>query len=274
MSDRPDNAGAGHRGATGDDEMLVIDGIPQDRVPGRFPWPSAHLSRARPTLRRGQKAGLFAVLGAAPIALLLLAGGTAVVVGQSDTVDVPAAVAPPAGGIEPAPPPAAPRANPAPQVADGPCLQEQLALTVDGWDSAMGTSSARLVVTNTGTATCHLDGYPSVRLQRGAEDLWLATTQAAPGSGSAPAPKPGRVRLPAGGAATASLTWKGYRQQADQTSPQTVVVRARGGVATDGEPYARSTLQVQLTGSAPRIDLVEGAPLTVGPWETWRVSGG
>lgn len=232
--------------------LLLGQGVQDRRAPGPPTAPVA------PRPRRAAR-----LAGGAAIVVAVFALGAQLASPQpTPPAAGPAAapIAPGPGEVEAAPPPAAPVENPpasVPITPDGPCVQDQLSLRVDGWDSAMGTSAARLVVTNRGSTRCHLDGYPSVRLLRGAEDLWLMTDRA-------PTPRPTRVRIAPGASAIAPLVWKGYRQQADEASPQTLVVRARGGVATDGEPYARSTLQVRLTG--PRIDLVEGAPLTVGAW--------
>ena len=73
---------------------------------------------------------------------------------------------------------------------------------------------------------------------------------------------PGRVGLPPeGGEAVAALSWKGYRAMADTTSPQLV------SVSLSGATTAITPLRLALDGSAPRIDVIEGAAMDVAPWQ-------
>jgi hypothetical protein len=58
----------------------------------------------------------------------------------------------------------APATTAAPPAGPGHCPAGQLALTVGARTSAMGQSSALLVLTNTGTTACILRGYPGVSL--------------------------------------------------------------------------------------------------------------
>ncbi|WP_406832684.1 DUF4232 domain-containing protein [Pedococcus sp. KACC 23699] len=154
---------------------------------------------------------------------------------------------------DPAPPP-----TPAPVRADRPCAASDLALTAEGWDSAMGSTAMSVVATNTSSTPCWVRGYPQVRLAQGGTDLNLSLTRSPThrwGNGDVVPDR--RIGLAAhGGRASFDLWWKGYRQAADQQTPQSMTVSTPG------------TGPMVLGLSAPYLlDVVADAEVTVMRWK-------
>ena len=180
----------------------------------------------------------------------------------------PALAAPPAGPpvAEPAPEPVPTAQSPSPAPSRGPrtvpagraCDPGDLTLSARGWDSAMGTSAVTLVVTNGSTSACWVDGFPTMTLAQAGRDLGVEVRRTTTTAYGAVARR-GRVGLPPrGGEAVAALSWKGYRAMADARSPQLLSVSL---------PGATAPLLLSLDGAAPRIDVVEGAAMDLGPWQ-------
>lgn len=138
------------------------------------------------------------------------------------------------------------------------CTAGDLTLSARGWDSAMGTSAVTLVVSNASPSACWVEGSPALRVVQAGRDLGVDVR---PATRTAYGELVERRRvglLPGGGEAVAALTWKGYRAMADTTSPQLVSVSL---------PGARTPLRLSLDGTAPRIDVIEGAAMDLGPWQ-------
>lgn len=169
-------------------------------------------------------------------------------------------------GVEPTPEPV-PKTPPPPAVRTPEprsvaparaCTTGDLTLSARGWDSAMGTSAVTLVVTNGSTSACWVEGFPTVAVAQAGRDLGVDVRRSTTTAYGTEA-RTGRIGLlPSGGEAVAALSWKGYRAMADSTSPQVVSVSLSG---------APSPLRLSLDGTAPRIDVVEGAAMDLGPWQ-------
>jgi hypothetical protein len=178
--------------------------------------------------------------------------------------DVPAATAAPVH-VEPIPTPLPPGPSPSPTTrhtrppvkADRPCGPTDLELRATGWDSAMGDSSVTILATNRSVSACWVEGYPQLRLFQGADDLSLDVGHPRRGpSGQDLAVA--RIGVRPGERATFGWWWKGYRQQADQHTPQTVVLNL--GVGKE--------VRLELPGDPYLVDVVEGAKVDVTPWGT------
>lgn len=143
------------------------------------------------------------------------------------------------------------------------CDGADLAMTAEGWESAAGDSYAVLVATNTSDTPCVLSDAPLLAVSQGGTDLHLAQ-QPLERSRFTSTPPASGVGLPKGASAQAYLFWHGYRNAADQTTPQVLTARVQQGdeavpVAFDGD--AESELR-----AAP-FDLVDGGAIEVGRWE-------
>jgi hypothetical protein len=149
-----------------------------------------------------------------------------------------------------------------PVTASRPCAATDLTLSATGWDSAMGTSAVTLVATNRAASACWLEGWPDLRLLQGGDDLRLDVGHPARGASGQPL-SPRRVAVPPGGEASLGWWWKGYRQMADQRTPQTVVLSLQDG----GE------VRLGLVDPGHLVDVIEGAPVDVTPWQGTPAAG-
>jgi Protein of unknown function (DUF4232) len=137
-----------------------------------------------------------------------------------------------------------------------PCSPADLTLAVGEFDFAMGARLASIRASNRSGSACYLDGFATVRLLQGGKplDLTIATTSSEqPGmeiDGHAT-----RVGIAPGHAARLLMYWRGYSQAADTTTPQTLEVLLRPGVAA-----------VPLEVPRPLFDLIDGGELRVGNW--------
>ena len=151
-----------------------------------------------------------------------------------------------------------PTSTPTPTVvASRACVADDLSLAAQGWDSAMGSTAVSVVATNTSTTPCWVRGHPILRLTQGGADLDLAVTSSPTqrwGNGAVVPDR--RIGLAArGGQASFDLWWRGYRNAADQQTPQTLTVDLPGAAP------------VELGLAAPYLlDVVEGAEVTVTRW--------
>ena len=184
-------------------------------------------------------------------------------------VPVPSSTIPDGGGAGRPGPTATPTPSAESVVADRPCVDRDLVLSAQGWDSAMGSSAVSVVATNTSATACWLRGYPALRLEQGGADLSLALTRSPTqpfGTGAVVPDR--RVGLAArGGKASFDLWWRGYRAAADQRTPQTLVVTPTGSMTGTGT--------VRLSLSAPYlVDVVDGAEVTVMRWKGARAVSG
>jgi len=219
---------------------------------------------------------LWSVLAPGAVAIALLAAWAAW------PVAAPPADATPPDNVVPPPPPAPapvpgtasadptrdPQARPTPVAVppDMPaCAPEELTLQVTGFDSAMGKSGAGIRAANTASQPCALRGRPVITIVQGGDPIDLRPVPMDDRTGEVPAaalaredPDSGAVLAP-GGTATAGLFWPGYRDAADQTTPQSVSVALTVG----GPPIpAAITGDGTVSGSpgpAP-FDLKDGVP--------------
>lgn len=167
-----------------------------------------------------------------------------------------AAPEPPSPAPDPLPTPSpTTRHTESPVRANRPCAPTDLTLEATGWDSAMGRSAVTIVATNESSTACWLEGYPSLRLLQGGSDLRLEVGHAARGASGQELTNE-RVGVLPGGRAGFGWWWKGYRQQADQHTPQTVVLGLRGG----------EQARLELTGNPYLVDVIEAAKVDVTPW--------
>ena len=171
---------------------------------------------------------------------------------------------PPVAEPTPQPVPSSPPPAPAPTgvprtvPAARACTAADLVLSARGWDSAMGTSAVTLVLSNGSTSPCWVEGFPTLGVAQAGRDLGVVVRRATTTAYGSRA-RVARVGLPPGGGeAVAALSWKGYRALADASSPQLVSVTL---------PGATAPLSLALDGTAPRIDVVEGAAMDLGPWQ-------
>lgn len=135
------------------------------------------------------------------------------------------------------------------------CAPSDLRLTGGGWDMTMGKSSMTVTAHNVSARACWLDGVARVRISQGASDLRLTyRVGSAEEIGRPGAPR--RVGVPAGGTARAVLWWPGYRDAANQETPQRLWVTAAPGPEVE-VPMGQ--------GPAP-FDLVDGGEVLVSVW--------
>jgi hypothetical protein len=122
----------------------------------------------------------------------------------------------------------------------------------------MGTSAVTLVVSNGSDTACWVEGFPTVALAQAGRDLGVDVRRSTTTAYGTVVPARRIGLLPRGGEAVAALSWKGYRAMADTTSPQLVSVTL---------PGAKAPIRLPLDGTAPRIDVVEGAVMDVTAWQ-------
>lgn len=203
--------------------------------------------------------------GVTAVVALLAAGLSAVLPAEDATV--PSAVtqaaptsAPPPTPSTPSPPPTvvpepAPTAAPTGVAAEVPCATADLALTVGGFDAAMGARAAAVTATNTGAAACLLTGTPTVTLLQGGTPLTLVVEP-----GRDPSGLPGVVApigLAPGDSAFVLLGWRTYAGWADAETPQSVTVDLGDGSV--------DVPVVSAYGPAP-FDIADGGTWEVAPW--------
>lgn len=162
------------------------------------------------------------------------------------------------------------------------CTPQHLVLRVDGFDAAMGNSAARILATNTGDSPCGLRGRSTPVIHQGGGTIDLRLVPAGPtlseltaDEAAAEDPDLGCVVAP-GESASAALFWPGYRNAADQTTPQSVTVILAPGEPPIHAPVQRTDPQGWTIGPAPfdlKDDVPGGAELRVGVWTPRTTSG-
>lgn len=186
------------------------------------------------------------------VAAAALAAATALLVACVDADGSPP-VPPEVGLVGPG------RALPAPPVSDGvapPCAPADLDIAIEAFDRATGNGWARLRAVNRADRACTLAGAPPLTLDQDGPLLLVIDH----GSDLLPAvDAPAEVRLEPRASAAAQLAWRGYGTAADTTTPQTVGV----GLADGSVVIAPSWLP----GFEAPFDVVDGAAMTVGPWQ-------
>lgn len=150
-------------------------------------------------------------------------------------------------------------ALPAPPVSDGaapPCGPADVDIAVEVVDRAVGNGWARLRAVNRAARACTLAGAPPLTLDQDAPLLLVIDH----GSHLLPAvDAPAEVRLEPRASAAAQLAWRGYGTAADTTTRQTVGVGMADGSLVVAAPG--------LPGVEAPFDVVDGAAMTVGPWQ-------
>lgn len=135
------------------------------------------------------------------------------------------------------------------------CRVERLTAHTMGWDMAMGKTWVSVVVRNTSSADCAVAGLPEISLLQGRTPLGLTISRES-------ARRPGTAELPrralarAGGTVSVLLWWPGYRNAADQTTPQALTLHAPGV----------GSIPVALDRGPAPFDLKDGGLVRVSAW--------
>lgn len=143
--------------------------------------------------------------------------------------------------------------------ADRACRPQDLTLTGGGWDFTMGKGSMTITAHNTSTAACQLDGIPHIRIAQGGKDLDLTYEPGSAENIGQPG-TPRRVGVPADGTAQVVLWWPGYRNAADQKTPQRLYAAVVPGREVD------VPLNPPPGGGPAHFDLVDGGRVVVSAW--------
>jgi len=150
----------------------------------------------------------------------------------------------------------APGRTPTSVSARRPCSPGDLTLAVGEFDFAIGERLASIRALNRSGSACYLDGFATVRLLQGGKPLDLTfATMSSEQPGLGVGGHATRVGIAPGHAARLLMYWRGYSQAADTTTPQTLEVLLRPGVAA-----------VPLGVPGPLFDLIDGGALRVGNW--------
>lgn len=250
--------------------MLPTTLAPRDRRPEDKPEQDRSAIAPR---RRSRRADLLTGVGSVVVAAAAVVSAwpvpappaDAVAIASTDT-ETPTQAAPkgpaptsPRHGIPPASESAQSAPDHLPPAGLSACRLDALRLSVTGWDAFTGNSVARIVATNTGDSPCALVGRPVIDIEQGGEDLRVRNEPLPAYRAATSAPLDGTGLAP-GDSASAGLFWPGYRNAADQETPESVRIRltAAGG-------WAPARTAPGAPGPAP-FDLVEGAVIQVGLW--------
>lgn len=97
------------------------------------------------------------------------------------------------------------------QQSDGSCTADDVAFFLRGFDVAMGHRYSHLMVTNTSSHTCTVQGYPGIGGYGdwGSTFLWTAEQRNLTGSGTPGEDEQPLITLAPGGIAAADLEWTG-----------------------------------------------------------------
>ena len=168
--------------------------------------------------------------------------------------DAPSVSAAPSVPVEPAPEPTVYGAAPvaAAPVAPDPqwCTGGEVAVSIGGWDAALGHRAATITVQNTGTRTCIVQGYPDLDFE--SSDGWvMGITTVHGGSHMTQDLSFGPVSLAPGAKAVASIGWRGT---------------AGAGMVRVGTLLVAPYPGTQRQELAADIDLSEPGYLTVTEW--------
>lgn len=135
------------------------------------------------------------------------------------------------------------------------CHRRQLTAWTQGWDSAMYQTAVAVVVANWADEPCAVAGLPSISLRQGGQQLDIVVSHRsvmAPGR----LERPRRALVTAGGHVSVLLVWDGYRNQADQSTPQDLLLVVPGV----------ADLAVRLDQGPAPFDLVAGGRISVSAW--------
>ncbi|MEL7976459.1 DUF4232 domain-containing protein [Isoptericola sp. F-RaC21] len=143
-------------------------------------------------------------------------------------------------------------ADPWPEDDDAPaCGGKDLRLTLGAPDAAAGSRYLAVRAENVSGRPCALDGVPELAF-RNADGEPQHDVTVEP---SAPGVVPGRVVVPAGDTALATVQWQAMSTANDPDVTTTVDVVPVPGAGT-----------VSLTPEYPGLDVLDGAEVRVGPW--------
>ncbi len=136
------------------------------------------------------------------------------------------------------------------------CGIDDLSLANHGWDAATGNTATAITATNVTDQPCLLGGWPQLKLGTTTPTpLTFARVSRDAAGQSAP---PARLVLAPGQGATTSLWWRGYRNAADQRTPQRLILRFGSG------DWREIPLDAG-AGPAP-FDVIAGAEIEIGSW--------
>ncbi|MDQ6525740.1 DUF4232 domain-containing protein [Nocardioides sp. LHD-245] len=136
----------------------------------------------------------------------------------------------------------------------GSCGPEQVAVTLEGYDVALGHRYTRITVRNLSDRPCRLEGAPGI----GARGANGSTFEPAVEQANTPAATP--VELAPGAAAGSALEWTGELAGADSEHASLLVLQ----LAADQPPVS---VPARLVGDTEETD-----PLDIGPLTTLRLA--
>jgi len=139
------------------------------------------------------------------------------------------------------------------------CTGADLEVTLGAPDAAAGSRYLAVLARNTSGRPCALDGVPALVFRNAAgEPQQDVTTEP-----SAPGVVPGRVVVPAGEQATATVQWGAMSTANDPDVTTTVDVTPVPGA----EPVALTPTSPDApSGGGAGLDVLDGADVRVGPW--------
>lgn len=108
-----------------------------------------------------------------------------------------------------------------------PCTEDQLEVSIGGWSGMMGDTGAMIEALNVGDVACGLTGRPTLAITQGGEPIELRH-ELLREDAEITDPAVGAV-LATGETARAGLYWPGYRNAADQETPQQATVHLSPG---------------------------------------------
>ncbi|GAA3655100.1 hypothetical protein GCM10022237_13770 [Nocardioides ginsengisoli] len=131
---------------------------------------------------------------------------------------------------------------------DDHCAPDEVAVSLEGWDSSLGHRYSRVVVRNAGERACVLEGVPGI----GARGAWGTTFVNEVGRGTSDDPED-PVRLAPGEQATSDLEWTGDLAGSESEHVSLLVLQLAAGQPPVAVP-------AQIAGDGP-----DGPPLDIGP---------
>lgn len=104
-----------------------------------------------------------------------------------------------------------------------PCTEDQLEIGINGWNGMLGDTGATIEALNAGDVACGLTGRPTLTITQDSEPIELRH-EPLHDDAEITDPAVGAI-LASGETARTGLYWPGYRNAADQETPQRVTVR-------------------------------------------------
>lgn len=179
----------------------------------------------------------------------------------SDPVAATSVEIPPASGRPPLV--GATRAPEPPELQGVPdCTSAELEVVVGRFDSVMFNSVGQIAVSRVGDAPCALRGRAALEVSQGKKDLHVDLRAMDDQQGDPSVTPYEGVLLVPGARATSELSWPGYRDAADATTPQVAGIRLADGTLLPARLEGRGG-----SGSRAPFDITEGAVIEVGTWQ-------